>query len=174
MFTFLRGSGGGGTETVPLFPLRMVLFPGGDLHAAVVLGRLYTEHVAPPEHRPGESVTILPGDETSSDRRIELRIKTPGDGTRKVALTLDGSVKVELTVDGGGITLQAQDTRLSLQQSGSSDGKAQLAVGDSSVTIEQSGDIKIEASGTLTLKASKIELNGDASVKIAGQTVELN
>ena len=74
----------------------------------------------------------------------------------------------------GGITLQAQDTRLSLQQSGSSDGKAQLAVGDSSVTIEQSGDIKIEASGTLTLKASKIELNGDASVKIAGQTVELN
>jgi phage baseplate assembly protein gpV len=154
--------------------LVVVLFPGGDLHAAVVLGRLYTEHVAPPEHRPGESVTILPGDETSSDRRIELRIKTPGDGTRKVALTLDGSVKVELTVDGGGITLQAQDTRLSLQQSGSSDGKAQLAVGDSSVTIEQSGDIKIEASGTLTLKASKIELNGDASGKIAGQTVELN
>ena len=31
-----------------------------------------TEHVAPPEHRPGELVTILPGDETSSDRRIEL------------------------------------------------------------------------------------------------------
>ena len=31
MFSFLRGTGGGGTETVPLFPLRTVLFPGGVL-----------------------------------------------------------------------------------------------------------------------------------------------
>jgi Lon protease-like protein len=31
MFAFLRGAGGGGTETLPLFPLRTVLFPGGVL-----------------------------------------------------------------------------------------------------------------------------------------------
>jgi hypothetical protein len=46
-------------------------------------------------------------------------------------------------------------------------------VGDSTVTMEQGGDVKIVAKGTLSLKASKIELNGD-TVKVAGQTVELN
>jgi hypothetical protein len=154
--------------------LVVVLFPGGDLHAAVVVGRLYTDQVAPPQHAPGEFVTVLPGDEDSADKRIELRVQTPGDGTRKVTLTFAGNVKVELGIDNDGITLQAQDTQLTLKQTGSSDGKAELKVGDSTVTMEQSGDVKISAKGTLSLQASKIELNGDTSVKIAGQTVQLN
>jgi phage baseplate assembly protein gpV len=154
--------------------LVVVLFPGGDLHAAVVVGRLYNEEVEPPEHNQGEFVTLLPGDEDSTDKRLELRVKTPGDGTRKITLTLDGNVKVELDIADDGITLQAQDTKLTLKQTGSSDGKAELKVGDSTVSMDQSGDVKIEAKGTLTLKASKIELNGDTSIKIAGQTVDIN
>lgn len=154
--------------------LVVVLFPGGDLHAAVVIGRLYNEEVSPPQHTEGEFVTVLPGDEDSADKRIELRAQTPGDGSRKLMLTLDGTVKVEISVDNEGITLSAQDARLTLKQTGSSDGQATLKVGDSTVTLEQSGDVSIEAKGTLTLKASKIELNGDTTVKIAGQTVELN
>jgi uncharacterized protein len=31
MLAFMRGNGGGGTQAVPLFPLRTVLFPGGIL-----------------------------------------------------------------------------------------------------------------------------------------------
>jgi phage baseplate assembly protein gpV len=154
--------------------LVVVLFPGGDLHAAVVVGRLYNEEVAPPQLVQGEFVTVLPGDEDSADKRLELRVKTPGDGTRTLTLTLDGTVKVQLGITDDGITLQAQDTQLTLQQTGSSDGKAELKVGDSTVTMEQGGDVKIVAKGTLSLKASKIELNGDTSVKVAGQTVELN
>ena len=38
---------------------------------------------------------------------------------------------------------------LKLTQSGSSDGKAELKAGNSSVTIEQSGDVTIKAEGTL-------------------------
>src|SRR5262249_18435920 len=94
--------------------LVVVLFPGGDLHAAVVVGRLYNEEVAPPQHTQGEVVTVLPGDEDSPDKRIELRVKTPGDGTRKLTLTLDGTVKVELGIEDDGITLQAQDTQFTL------------------------------------------------------------
>jgi uncharacterized protein involved in type VI secretion and phage assembly len=154
--------------------LVVVLFPGGDLHAAVVVGRLYNEEVAPPQLVQGEFVTVLPCDEDSADKRLELRVKTPGDGTRTLTLTLDGTVKVQLGITDDGITLQAQDTQLTLQQTGSSDGKAELKVGDSTVTMEQGGDVKIVAKGTLSLKASKIELNGDTSVKVAGQTVELN
>lgn len=154
--------------------LVLVAFPGGDLHGAVVLGRLYTEAVSPPTHGEGELVMVLPGDEESTDKRLELRITTPGDGSRKLTLTLDGSVKVELAIDDEGIQLKAQDTQFSLKQTGSSDGKAELKAGDCKLIMDQGGDVSIEATGTLKLKASKIELSGDASIKIAGQTVELN
>ena len=154
--------------------LVVVLFPGGDLHGAVVVGRLYTEEVSPPKNGPGEFVLVLPGDEESADKHMELRVKTPGDGTRTLNLTLDGSIKVELAINDESIELKAQDTQLKLTQTGSSDGKAELKAGDCKVTIEQAGDVSIEATGTLKLKASKIELSGDTSIKIAGQTVELN
>lgn len=154
--------------------LVLVMFPGGDLHGAVVVGRLYNEEVAPPQHGEGEFVVVLPGDEDSPDKRLELRVKTPGDGSRSLTLTLAGSVKVHLAVNDEGIQLQAQDTQFTLKQTGSADGKAELKVGDCKLVMDQGGDVSIEAKGTLKLKASKIELSGDASIKIAGQTVELN
>ena len=46
--------------------LVVVVFAGGDLHAPVVMGRLYTEEVAPPDNGPGEFVLGLPGDETAT------------------------------------------------------------------------------------------------------------
>ena len=151
-----------------------ILFAGGDLHAPLVVGRLYNEEVDPPQHEPGELVLSLPGDETASDKLLELRVKTPGDGTRSLALVLDGSVRIEVQVKDGEVTLKAQDAMLKLTQSGSSDGKAELSVGDSHVVIEQSGDMTLEAKGTLKLKADKIEISGDTQVKVAGQTIDLN
>jgi uncharacterized protein involved in type VI secretion and phage assembly len=154
--------------------LVLVVFAGGDLHAPVVVGRLYSDDVAPPRNAPGEFVALLPGDETSEDKRLELRIKTPGDGTRVIQLKLAGSVEVGVTINDQGLEFKAQDTVLKLSQSGSSDGKAELKVGDSKVVLEQGGNVTIEASGTLTLKAAKIEISGDATVKVAGQTIDLN
>jgi hypothetical protein len=63
---------------------------------------------------------------------------------------------------------------LELTQSGASDGKAELKVGDAKVTLEQAGDVKIETTGKLSLKATDIEIKADASVKVSGTTVELN
>lgn len=156
--------------------LVIVIFLRGDLHAPVVIGRLYNEEVAPPAHGQGEAVISLPGDEESDDKRLELRVGTPGDGTRKVNLTLDleGDAKVEIAIDDERIRLQTRDAKLELSQSGSSDGKAELTVADSKVLIEQNGDILIEAAGNLTLKAAQVKISGDTSVKVAGQTIDLN
>jgi uncharacterized protein involved in type VI secretion and phage assembly len=155
--------------------LVLVAFAGGDLHAPVVVGRLYNEEVAPPKHEEGEFVTILPGDETDPSQSLELRVKTPGDGTRSVALTLSGnSVSVEVTIDDQTIRLKTQDASLELTQSGASDGKAELKVGEAKVTLEQSGDVSVQTSGKLTLKAADIEIKADSSVKISGATVEVN
>lgn len=154
--------------------LVVVVFAGGDLHAPIVVGRLHNDQIAPPDNDSGKINVSLPAGEQSDDKRLQLEVATPGDGTRKLHLLLDGNVKVELLVDDSGIEFKAQDTSLTLKQSGSSDGKAELKVGDNKVTVDQSGDITIEATGTLKLKASQIEISGDTSVKIAGQTVNLN
>lgn len=154
--------------------LVLVAFANGDIHAPVIVGCLYNEQAGPPEHGPGELALSLPGGETSPDKRIELRIKASADGGRSLRLLLDGDVKVELEVTDEGLVLQAQEARLSLRQTGASDGVAELSVSGSRVKIEQSGNVSIEAEGTLSLKATNIEISGDASVKIAGQTIDLN
>jgi uncharacterized protein involved in type VI secretion and phage assembly len=154
--------------------LVVVVFAGGDLHAPIVVGRLYSEDVAPPKHGPGEFVTVLPGDEDASDKRLDLRVSTPGDGTRTVSLVLDGSVNVALEIKDDGVTIQAGDATIKLTQTTSSNGRAELQVGDAKLMLTQAGDVSIEATGTLTLQAAKIEINGDASVKLAGTTIDLN
>jgi uncharacterized protein involved in type VI secretion and phage assembly len=151
----------------------LVVFLGGDIHAPVVVGRLYNEQIAPPQHQPGEAVAVLPGGETDSTKTLQLNIATPGD-SRSLKITLDGSVKMEIEINDGGIRLQAQDTQLTLEQSSSSDGKATLSVGDNKVTIGQSGDVTVEATGTLKLKGSQVEISADSTVKVAGQMVNLN
>jgi uncharacterized protein involved in type VI secretion and phage assembly len=152
--------------------LVLVAFAGGDLHAPVVIGRLYNEEVAPPKNAPGELIAFLPGDAKTSNDRIELTVAT--DGGRKIGLKLAGSVSIEVLIDDGGIQFKAQDVSLALTQSGPADGKAELKVGDAKVTLEQSGDVSVETTGSLKLKAGQIEIKADASVKISGATVELN
>lgn len=153
--------------------LVLVVF-AGDLHAPVVVGRLYGQAVDPPEHQPGQVVAWLPGGVEEADKTLRLLVDTPDDGTRSVLLSLGGDVEVSVKVDDGGIHLTTQDASLALTQSGSSDGKAELTVGDCSVVIEQGGNVTVTATGTLELKANEIKLTADAAVKVTGQTIDLN
>ena len=150
-----------------------VLFLGGDLHAPIVVGRLYTQDLQSPQHDPGELVMQLPVN-ADADKRIELRVKTPGDSSRALKLVLDGDVRVSIDVADDGITLAAQDATLKLSQTSSSDGQLAIQVGEAKMTFAQGGDVSLETSGKLTLKGQSVEISGDASVKVAGQTVDLN
>lgn len=153
--------------------LVMVLFLGGDLHAPIIAGRLYTQDLKPPQHGPGELVLQLPVSADASER-VELRIKTPGDGSRALSLVLDGDVRVAVEIADDGITLTAQDAKLQLSQTGSSDGQLAITVGEAKMTFAQNGDVSLETTGKLTLKGQSVEISGDASVKVAGQTIDLN
>lgn len=153
--------------------LVVVLFLGGDLHAPVVVGRLYTQDLKPPENDARELVMQLPVD-ADTDKRIDLKISTPDDGTRTLSLLLDGDVKVSVEIKNDGIALTAQDASLTLSQTSGSDGQLEIKVGDAKMTFSQSGDVALETTGKLTLKGQTVEISGDASVKIAGQTVDLN
>lgn len=153
--------------------LVIVTFLGGDIHAPVVTGRLYNEEIAPPTFDVGQVVAILPGGEVDTTKALQLQIDTSNDN-RSLKITLDGSVKIELEIKDGSIRFQAQDALLTLEQSSNSDGKAELAVSGSKVTIEESGDVTVTAGGTLKLKGSQVEISADSTIKIAGQMVNLN
>jgi uncharacterized protein involved in type VI secretion and phage assembly len=154
--------------------LVVVAFAGGDLHAPVVVGRLYDEALEPPAHAPGELVLSLPGGEADDQKALALKIATPGDGTRTLTLTLAGEQTVQITIDDHSVQLQAEQASLKLSQSGGSDGRVELQAGDVKLVLDQGGDATLETTGKLTLKAKEVEISGDASIKIAGQTVEVN
>lgn len=116
----------------------------------------------------------LPPGEPDDDARMLVTVEVPGDGSRSATVKLGGSVAVAVTVDDAGVAITAGQVSLTLQQTSSSDGTATLAVGDSKVVVEQSGDVTIAATGTLVLQATNVEISGDASVKVAGQTIALN
>lgn len=154
--------------------LVVVLFVEGDLHAPIVVGRLYTDTVEPPPHGPGEVVIALPERESEPDKQLIVRLATPGDGTRALSIALGGDVAVAVDIDDGGVSVKVGDTALTLTQSGSSDGAVTLSAGDAAITLSQGGDVTIETSGKLTLSAREVEIAGDATVKVAGQTIKLN
>ena len=152
--------------------LVIVAFMGGDAHAPVVLGRLYNEEVKPPDNAPGRFVASLPGD-ADADKALVFDVKTPDDGSHVVTLAFNGGdVKVKLTIDDTGFKLEAPKAKLTL--TGGDDALAELAVDDAKVTIASSGDITVTTKGKLTLKGNEVEISADASLKIGGQTVDIN
>lgn len=154
--------------------LVVVLFIGGDLHAPVVVGRLYHRDLVPPEHAAGQVVGWLPQAGTEASETVRVAVRTPDGGPRSIEVSIAGDVEVRVTVDEERIELQAGETGLTLVQSGGSNGRAELKVGDSSVVIEQGGDVSIVATGALELKANEIRISGEASVKVTGQIIDLN
>jgi len=160
-----------GTAALPApDDLALVVFANGDLHAPVVVGFLYDDEIFPPDHDSSEAIAFLSGGETDPKNALQVALKTPAGGPRTLTVTLDGSAKVEVTVKDDSIVLAAGDATLELD----SGGKGTFKVGDSSVVLKKDGNVTIEAGQKLTLKATTIEIDGDASVKIAGQTIDLN
>jgi uncharacterized protein involved in type VI secretion and phage assembly len=154
--------------------LVLVVFVAGDLHAPYVVGRLYSDATAPPSTNAGELTAWLPGSESDETKSIRLAVSTPDDGTRAIEVVLGGDVEVAVHVKDGEVSVSAGAASLKLTAPDSSSAKAELAVNGSSVVIEQGGDVTITASGKLALKANQVEISGDASVKLAGQTIDLN
>jgi uncharacterized protein involved in type VI secretion and phage assembly len=154
--------------------LVLVAFAGGDLHAPVVIGRLYDEQVTPPTSQQGQLVAWLPHAETDSTKRVELTVDTPDRGSRTLTVKLDGDPAVTVTVADGQVQVAAGEATLTLSQSSSSDGTVELKVGDAKVTLAESGDVTVEASGKLTLKGNQVEVAGQSEVAVTGQTIKLN
>jgi len=151
-----------------------VLFVGGDLHAPLIVGRLYHDGLEPPEHTPDEAVVRLPPGESDATARLDVVLTAPDADGRKLEVTVDGDAKVTLTLTPGEVAVVAGDAELHVRQAGGSKGEVTLVVGNNTVSVDGGGDVKVEAEGTLTLKGKEVKIDGQTSVKVNGQTVEIN
>ena len=151
-----------------------VIFAGGDLHAPIIIGRLYHDALAPPGHADGESVVRLPAGETDPTARLDVVATAPSASGRLLTIGLDGDAPVEVRIAPAEVVVTVGDARLSLRQPGGGSGRATLEVKDCRVDLDGNGDVKVEASGTLTLKGQTVKIAGDTQVTVKGQTVELN
>jgi hypothetical protein len=93
---------------------------------------------------------------------------------RQLRISLGGDNDAMLRVADGVVELTSGGVILSLDHSSNSDGKAVLSAGATKIELAQDGDLTIDSAQTITLQATKIELKADVSLKINGQTVEIN
>jgi hypothetical protein len=145
--------------------LVIVVFADGDVHSPVVVGRLYHADLAPPEHAAGDIVLRLPPASSSPSLQAVVR-----GGDPSLTLQLGEDVSVEL--DDTKVHVKAGDAEATLEAGGG--GRAEIKVGDATLTISGRGDVELSTTGKITMKGSEIELKGQSSVTISAPQVKVN
>jgi phage baseplate assembly protein gpV len=154
--------------------LVLVLLPRGDLSSAVVLGPVYSDQRRPPAHTRDEVVLVWPGDADDPEAgAVDIRAMADGSD-RAFTVALGGDKNATLSITDGAIELTAGGATAKISHSSASDGAVELAAGGTRLELKQDGDLTIESATKLVLKAPEIAIEGQATVKINGQIVEIN
>lgn len=130
--------------------LVLVQFLNGDIHSAVVTGRLYHDQVRPPEAKPREHVYVSPDADESGIRR--LYVELPKNN--------------KLRVDDDKLVLEMGRTTVTIEN----DGKVEVKSNDQDITISdsngtnaleihvQQGQVNVKAATKVVVDAAQIEL----------------
>ncbi len=146
--------------------LVVVVFMDGDYHAPVVVGRLYHPELNPPAHGGDELVMSFPAGEAEAATHLSV-----GRGSEaSIRLTLGDEFTLEMTSDTATLTLGD----MKLEITGKSGGRAELAAGDSKITMKNSGDVSISSKTKLVLEGNEIHINGQSKVVIKGGQIDIN
>ncbi|TDE92434.1 hypothetical protein EXU48_12755 [Occultella glacieicola] len=145
--------------------LVVVVFADGDVHAPVVVGRLYHADLAPPEHGAGDLVLRLPAGSSDPNFQFVLR-----GGDPKLTIGLGPDVRLE--ADDAMVHLVVGDAEAKLEAAGG--GRAEIIVGDATITLTGRGDLELRTTGKLTLQGADVEVKGDSSVTISAPQVKVN
>jgi phage baseplate assembly protein gpV len=152
----------------------VVLFPRGELASPIVVAQVYSDQRRPPTFERDEVKLVWPGEVDDPEAKaVQVSIKVV-DGERTMSVTLGGDKDASVTVTEGKLTLVAGGVKFELSHSSDTDGRVELSAGGTKVVLEQDGDLSLETSGTLKLKGAEVTIEGDTSVKVNGQTVEIN
>ncbi|HLA10971.1 MAG TPA: hypothetical protein VJ023_10295 [Pyrinomonadaceae bacterium] len=152
--------------------LVLVHFLHGDIHSAVVTGRLYNDVDRPPEAKAHEFVYISPDGEESGVRRIYMQFPRGNKllldddklvlemGKTKITINNDGDVLLDSNAK---LTISAKgDTEIKTRGNLTLDAAGDVSVGGNNVSLKGKMAATLEGSASTTVKG--------AMVKIAGKT----
>ena len=135
--------------------LVLVHYLHGDIHSAVVHGRLYNDQDRPPEAKPQEFVYVSPDPKAADVRRAYLEF--PNGNTLLLdddALTLEmGKSKVTINHDGDVVIESNGALRVT-------------SAGDTSLDVK--GNLSMTAGGDVTIEGNKIAISGMMETKVEG------
>jgi phage baseplate assembly protein gpV len=148
--------------------LVLVQFLNGDIHAAVITGRLYNDQDRPPEAKEHEWVYVCPDDAESGVRRLHLAF--PNGNT----LTLDDDKltlemgRTTLTINNNGDVALASDAKLTIDTKGDTTIKAK-----GNLELNATGDIKMEGMNVAIKGKTNASMEGTAGATVKGATVKV-
>lgn len=152
----------------------VLLFVHGDLSSPIVVAQVYSDARRPPQAAKDEVRLLWPGDADDEDADAVV-VSVSGDGSaREVRIALGGDADALLRMTDGSVELTTGGVTVALGHSSASDGTASIAAGGTKVELAQDGDLTITSAKGITLSATTIELKADVSLKLNGQTVEIN
>lgn len=133
----------------------LVQFLHGDIHSAVIMGRLYNDANRPPEAKPHEFIYISPDSKESGIRRLYLEL--PNNN--------------KLLLDDEKVVLEMGKTKLTLNHDGDVvlESNAKLTVksaGDASVKVQ--GSLDLTATGDVSLEGNNVSIKGNLNVSLEG------
>ena len=156
--------------------LVVLAYLGGDPHRPMVLGGFWNTEVTPP-------YTIQDG------KVYNFSIKTPG-GTELLFYDEPQKQKLTMTLPSGtALTIDDEKKAVTLRDKGGENGleldlqggnvalkaktKLTLSAGNTTVTLESSGNLTVKASGKVAAEGASIEVKGSAKVAAEGAAVEI-
>ncbi len=150
--------------------LVLVHFLHGDIHSAVVTGRLYNDLDRPPEAKVHEFVYISPDKEESGVRRLYLEFPKGNKllldddklvlemGKTKITINNDGDVQLDANAK---LTISTKgDAEIKAQGSLKLDAKGDVSVGGNNVSIKAQVGATVEGSATATVKGTSVKVAG--------------
>ncbi|MCK4790718.1 MAG: hypothetical protein KAV87_43685 [Desulfobacteraceae bacterium] len=135
--------------------LVMVQFLNGDIHSAIITGRVYNDTDRPPEAKPHEFVYISPDKEESDIRRIYMEFPKGN----KLLLDDDKLViemgKTKITINNDGeVELKSNNKKITLTDQS----------GNNIIEIKpQQGNIKVQSQTKVAVEAPQIDLVENAT-----------
>jgi uncharacterized protein involved in type VI secretion and phage assembly len=143
-----------GSAAIPnVDDLVLVQFLNGDIHSAVIVGRIYNDADRPPASKPHEFVYVSPDAPDQNVRRIYLELPN-----NNKLLLKDGEMVIEMgktkvTIKNDGDVVLSSNAKLTV------DTKA-----DTKVSVQ--GNLELSATGDVKVEGVNVSLNGRASAKL--------
>jgi phage baseplate assembly protein gpV len=158
-----------GSAAIPnMNDLVLIQYLHGDIHSAVITGRVYNDTDRPPEAKPHEFVYVSPDKAEQGIRRIYLELPNKN----KLLLDDDKLVlemgKTKLTINNSGDVVLNSSARLTIDTKGDTAVKVQ-----GNLEFNAGGDVKVEGTNVSIKGKSNTTLEGTAATTVKGASVKI-